>query len=487
MAGCVSSGGATRSPLVPDIPSAALHDRKARPKQCNHSISCIQHVVIVIQENRSLDNVFGDPAGSIGDLDRHTTGIANCPGMLVKPKVKLRPVKLEYPYDVNHSWASSLKSFDSGKMDGFCYDAFYYDAATLPYAYVPDTPTEARPYWDMASKYVIADHMFPTEFGPSFSSHLMLIAGNDDLVSGDDALVDFPSSTPWGCDAPRSTVSPYIHYNGGTQRLYVSNGPFPCFDQFRTMADTLDAAGISWKYYGPCVAAPGSHRSCDPGGLTWSAFDAIKNVRDGADWANVVTPPMTVLKDAKACRPSSCKFPDVAWVVPDIRDSDHAESPPYNSNTGPSWVASIVNTIHNNANLWSTTAIVVVWDDYGGWSDLAVPPQSPRFGGKFAQGDFRGLGIRVPCLIISPYTYGRQPHVVHTQYEFGSILKFVEEVFNLPTLGTLAAGYTDGRANSIADAFNFHLDPHRGEDISAPYQSSFFLSAQPSMVAPDDK
>ncbi len=466
---------------------ASNRDNSSGTKSCNHSISCIQHVVIVIQENRSLDDIFGDPAGAIGGLERHTSGIANCPGILVKPQIQLHPVKLEYPHDINHSWATSLKSFDGGKMDGFCYDAFYYDAASLPYAYVPDTPKEAGPYWDMASKYVVADNMFPTEFGPSFSSHLMLIAGNDDLNPGNDALVDFPSSTPWGCDAPASTVSPFIHYNGETQRLYVSNGPFPCFNQFKTMADTLDAAGVAWKYYAPCVSAPGTHRSCDPGGQTWSAFDAIQKVRQGADWSNVVSPPTTVLQDAKSCRPGSCRFPQVAWVVPDIRSSDHAESTPYNSNEGPSWVASIVNTIHNNASLWSTTAIIVVWDDYGGWSDLAVPPQAPKFGGQFAQGDFRGLGIRVPCLIISPFTYGRQPNVVHTQYEFGSILKFVEQVFDLPTLGTLTDGYTDGRATSISDAFNFSLDPHRGTDISAPYSSSFFLRSKPSMVAPDDR
>ena len=463
------------------ISYASAH--RARAATCNHSISCIKHVVVVIQENRSLDNIFGDPSAHVTGLQRHTSGIANCPGVLVKAKIRLKPVDLEHPQDVNHSWASSLKSFDAGKMDGFCYDAFYYDSPSLPYAYVPDTPTEAGPYWDMASKYIVADQMFPTEFGASFTAHLMLIAGNDDLTPGNNALVDFPSSSPWGCDAPASTVSPFIHYNGGTQRLYISNGPFPCLTQFKTMADTLDAAGVSWKYYAPCVT-PIKH--CDLGGQLWSSFDAIQNVRKGSDWAKVVSPPWTVLDDARNCTLKSCTFPSVAWVVPDVRASDHAESPPNNDNKGPSWVASIVNTIHHNANLWSSTAIVVVWDDYGGWSDLAVPPQSPAFGGTFQQGDFRGLGIRVPCIIISPFTYGRTTHVIHTQYEFGSILKFIEEIYNLPALGSLADGYTDGRANSIRDAFNFSLDPTRGSDISAPYGASYFRGAAQSGVAPDD-
>jgi hypothetical protein len=91
----------------------------------------------------------------------------------------------------------------------------------------------------------------------------------------------------------------------------------------------------------------------------------------------------------------------------------------------------------------------------------------------------------VPCLIISPFTYGRTNHVVHTQYEFGSILKFIEEAFKLPALGTLSDGYTDGRANSLSDAFNFSADPTRGADISAPYRASHFSQGGQSGVAPD--
>ena len=81
----------------------------------------------------------------------------------------------------------------------------------------------------------------------------------------------------WGCSKPARHRQLFIHYNGVTQRLYVSNGPFPCFDQFRKMADTLDGAGVTiGNITLPCVSAPGSHQSCDPGGQTWSAFDAIK-------------------------------------------------------------------------------------------------------------------------------------------------------------------------------------------------------------------
>ena len=96
------------------------------------------------------------------------------------------------------------------------------------------------------------------------------------------------------------------------------------------------------------------------------------------------------------------------------------------------------------------------------------------------------MGIRVPCIIISPFTYGRKTHVDHTQYEFGSILKFIEETFGLPMLGTLQDGYTDGRATSLSNAFDFSLDSRRGANISAPYAAQTFLNAPPSNIPPDD-
>ncbi len=140
---------------------------------------------------------------------------------------------------------------------------------------------------------------------------------------------------------------------------------------------------------------------------------------------------------------------------------------------GPSWIASIVNAVGESPQ-WRSTAIVVVWDDWGGFYDNVPPPQR----------DFRGLGIRVGCLIVSPYV---RPHVSHTEYEFGSILKFVEETFGLRPLGLASAGYTDKRAQSIADSFDFTRRPRAFKKIPAPYPPSFFLTRKPSLRAPDDE
>jgi phospholipase C len=292
--------------------------------------------------------------------------------------------------------------------------------------------------------------MFPSMFGSSFTAHLDLIAGTTNLTP-ERAEVDIPDGRPWGCDAPPGTTSLLLT----PRREIKPGGPFPCFTQFRTMADTLDAAGVSWKYYAPNILL----------GPAWSSFDAIQAVRYGADWAKVTSPETTVLTDI-----STGNLPAVSWVTPDFADSDH---PGVGSDTGPSWVAAVVNSIGQSPD-WSSTAIVVLWDDYGGWYDDVPPPQL----------DFKGLGIRVPCLIISPYV--KKGYVSHTQYEFGSVLKFVEQTFALPGLGSDADGYTDSRAASILDSFDFTQPPRAYVKIAAKYPRSYFLNQPQSLRAPDD-
>jgi Phosphoesterase family len=108
-----------------------------------------------------------------------------------------------------------------------------------------------------------------------------------------------------------------------------------------------------------------------------------------------------------------------------------------------------------------------------GWFDNVPPPQL----------DFRGLGIRVGCMIVSPYV---RPHVSHTQYEFGSILKFVEQTYGLPALGKVTDGYTDARSTSILDSFDFTQKPRKFQEIPAKYPPTFFSKHKPSLRAPDD-
>jgi phospholipase C len=398
----------------------------------------VDHVVIVIQENRSFDNFFAGWPGA----DAATFGYASNGS-----KISLRRITFAGP-DISHAWPDAITAWDNGKMDGFDRENSG-TAGAYPYSYVD--PALIAPYREMAHEYVLADRMFPTEFGASFTAHLDLIAGTTNL-DPNLAEADWPPAPIWGCDAawgtPTTTVNTY-------RILAWLGGPFPCFTQFRTMADTLDAANVSWKYYAVSIGSPGDG---------WSSFDAIRNVRYGTDWKKVVSPPSKVLTDIK-----TGSLANVSWVTPNAEDSDH---PGTSSDTGPSWVASVVNRL-GESRYWKSSVIVVLWDDWGGWYDNARPPQL----------DFRGLGERVPCIIISPYA--RAGYVSHTTYEFGSLLKFIEQVFRLPPLGAVAAGYTDARANSISDAFDFEKAPRAFVPIAAKYPASYFVRRPPSHEPPD--
>jgi phospholipase C len=430
IAGC----GSGSSPGTGPIPRPTSTPEKA----------VIEHVVIIVQENRSFDNLFPGFPGA--DAPKY--------GLNGTTRVVLQPVRLESPQILENNWRDSILAWDNGKMDGF--EREYLEPSgghsLLAYSFVP--LAETVPYWTMAKQYALADHMFPTEFGPSFTAHLTLIGGNTDVGPGPVAEVDFPSALPWGCDAPPSTTTATLDQH----RVESPNGPFPCFTQFRTLADTLDAAKVSWRYYAPAV-----NSGLD--GDAWSEFSAIEKVRHGPDWAKVISPETRVLTDI-----AHGKLPRVAWVIPDLANSDH---PATGSNTGPSWVASVVNAI-GTSPYWGSTAIFVVWDDWGGWYDDIAPQQL----------DARGLGIRVPCIVISPYA--KHGFVSHTQYEFGSILKFVDETFGLPPLGPESAGYTDTRATSIADSFNFTQAPRPFTPLPQDVPASHFLNEKPSLKPPDN-
>ncbi|MBV9718513.1 MAG: hypothetical protein JOZ77_04295 [Candidatus Eremiobacteraeota bacterium] len=407
----------------------------------------IKHVVIIIQENRSFDNLFSGFPGA----DAPTFGYAGA------RRIPLHPTALENPGGIENNWRDSISGWNGGKMNGFENEHFYGQRADFAYAYVPRR--ESAPYWAMARQYVLADRMFPTEFGPSYTAHLSLIAANTNIKLTPIAEVDAPDTLKWGCEAPPGTRT----FTLDARRVERFNGPFPCYSNFPTIADTLDAAGVSWKYY----AAPLGRI-----GKVWSEFSSVQSVYHGRDWQNVVAPQTRVLTDVQRGA-----LADVTWVTPDWRDSDHTGS---GANRGPSWVSSVVNAIGESA-YWQSTAILVLWDDWGGWYDNVPPPQL----------DFRGLGIRVPCIVISPYARiargAKAGYVSHTQYEYGSILKFVEQIFNLPPIGPPSRGFTDTRAASMLDVFDFTQKPRAFTPIPAPYRESLFAHERPSLIAPDSE
>jgi phospholipase C len=469
--GCSPSGGAANG--------TAGNSRSALPETNpatgNPVSKYISHVVVIIQENRSFENFFagypGANAPTFGCVEAHDNGARSIPRLARQSssgcpsgdtQVPLEPITFESHIDLKHDWYSSIADWDHGNMDGF-YQFGEKNGQYEAYSYVKQS--QLVPYWDMAEQYVLADAMFPTEFGGSFTGHLTLVAGTDDLKPPNQAEVDFPNGEYDDCDSPKGTISSYITPNKQSPYLpgvrHPWAGPYPCFTQWSTMAEDLDANNVSWKYYATKLLHAGM----------WEPFEAMQYVRKGPDWdKDIIAPQTKILTD-----PGSGNLASVSWVSPSKPDSDH---PGERSDLGPSWVASVVNAV-GESSYWPHTAIIVVWDDWGGWYDNAAP--------KIL--DYRGLGIRVPCLIISPYareTSSSQPgYISHTQYEYGSILKFIEEAFNLPPIGSTSAGYTDTRANSIDDAFDFTQQPRTFTAIPFKYPRSRFLHEPPSNVPVD--
>lgn len=245
---------------------------------------------------------------------------------------------------------------------------------------------------------------------------------------------------------------------------------YPCSDH-PALTDELDAKNLSWRYYTPSANS------------IWTAPNAIEHICGpnvpppngtacvGSDWVNNVViysakNPAPILTDV-----ANNQLPSVSWVIPAGKNSDHPGST--GNHEGPSWVASIVNAIGNSA-YWANTAIIVAWDDWGGWYDHVAPPKVIDDGTSWGSGYV--YGFRVPLIVISPYA--KAGYISHVNHDFGSILHFTEEVFGLAPLG-----YADAYGDNLSDCFDFSQTPLVFHTISAPLRADHFLNDR---TPPDD-
>ena len=411
----------------------------ATVKTYTSGVPNIQHIVVIMQENRSVDNLFNGFPGA----DTVTSGMDH--GTVIP----LQPVPLVEQYDLDHRHVAWWADLDNGAMDGFNHPTPHPHPLNFPYSYVPQS--DVAPYWSLASAYTFGDRMFASNTGPSFVAHLYMIAGQsgdtaenpvDSTITGADAKI-------WGCDSTATTSVALLGPNGTDL-----GQEFPCLD-FPTMADLLDGAGVSWRYYAPAISQQG-------GGGVWSVFGAINHIRYGVDWTEkVISPNTRVLTDIQ-----NGNLAQVTWIVPNLGYSDHPGAA--STGGGPDWVASIVNEI-GASQYWDNTAILIAWDDWGGWYDHVVPPQV----------DDMGLGFRVPLIVVSPWA--KHGYVSHTQHEFGSFLKFTEEVFQLPSLNT-----RDAISDDLSDCFDFTQTPPPFVPIQTSVGPAYFLNLKPSSTPPDD-
>jgi phospholipase C len=382
------------------------------------NISQIQHIVFIIKENRSFDSFFGTFPGAWG---------ATTAKISTGQTITLGHQGDQLPHDITgHGWWDAIAGEDGGKMDRF--DLVVGgntngDYLAFQQLWQQDIPN----YWKYANNFVLADNTFSSLNGASFPNHLYTIAAQSGGVWNNTLQINGKGQI-WGCDANPNAQVPVL----ATGTLIVTK-PFPCFD-FQTLADLLDGAGLTWAYYAPPAGTAG---------YVFSTYDAINHIRNTSLWTSHIFPDTQFATDA-----AKGKLPNVTWLVTTGKSSygssggsgatvDNNEHPPGSVCNGENWTVNQLNALMQGSE-WSSSAVFLTYDDFGGFYDHLPPPPT----------DIYGLGPRVPMLIVSPYA--KTGYISHTQYELSSMIKFAEVVFGLPNLGQ-----RDVTANDMTDSFDF--------------------------------
>ncbi len=441
-----------------------------------------QHIVIIVQENRTPDNMFQDPVligrgAAIASSGKDSTGTT----------VQLQPTTLGIDYDISHKNEAWVTMCDYQASTGSCAmdhaDMISPITCTKGSTDCPPTSpppefyyvqqSDVQPYWTMAEQYTFGDHMFQTNEGPSFPAHQFLISGTSEpsvdssLFVGENPLGVPSASANTGCTSPTAETVALIDASGNE----ASNNPiYPCFEH-PTLTDELNTAGVTWRYYAPLPGsiwtAPNAieHMCAPPNSAACTAPDWVNNVS-----LNTQNNSAPILTDIAAGQ-----LQQVSWVIPTGANSDHAGD--VTTTGGPSWVTSIVNAI-GNSSYWPNTAIIIIWDDWGGWYDHVPPPKVITDGTSWGSGYV--YGFRVPLIVVSPLA--KPKNISTAVHDFGSILNFIEHTYNLQPLGFADSNTTD----DLSDCFNFSQSPNVFQTINAPLKADFFLHDKRPPSPPDN-
>lgn len=436
----------------------------------------IEHVVVIMQENRSFDHYFGTFPGAEGfprDADGNIDVCVTNPydeGSCARPSHDPRERNIGGP----HSYAAHATSVNGGRMDGFL-EAFR-DASkpckprdvdvnsgtwcgrttenpmnVLGYKEEADIPN----YWRYAEEFVLEDHMFAASNSWSVPAHLYMVSGWSARCRNRN-----PMSCVNAGDRPDATAS---WQEGRFERLFPGE-PVPDFEEpvyaWTDITNLLHERDVSWAYYvfkgeepdcdeieGPIICKPGDQDAQTSS--IWNPLPYFVTVQDNEQLGNIK--PMTAFN--RAVRTGT--LPSVSWLKPNGAVSEHPRS---RVSDGQAFVTRVVNSIMQSP-LWESTAIFVSWDEWGGFYDHVPPPEV----------DVNGYGIRVPGLVISPYAkrgYVDQQILSHDAY-----LKFIEDVF---LDGQRIDPRTDGRPDrrplvredvpilgDLRDSFDFDQEPRR--------------------------
>jgi phospholipase C len=402
-------------------------------------ITDIDHVVILIQENRSFDHYFGSYRGVRGFADMSAAFQQPYPGNTsASPAGVLLPFHLDTVktnaaciHDISHDWVPQHQSWDNGAMDGFVTSRLAINGNAAPLAMGYYTRADLPYYYAIADGFTLCDNYFCSAMGPTDPNRLYTMAASID---------------PDG-------------QNGGPLLQTIIGNRQAFFGKltYTTMPEQLQARGISWKIY----SSPDQNLSS--GLLSDSVLPFFKNFQDPSSplYQNAFGPQFApdFLTDAAAGN-----LPQVSWILLSAANSEH---PPDPSLFGEVTVSSIVTALTANPAAWAKTALFITYDENGGFFDH-VPPVTPPPGtpGEYLTAPAVpdptvvgnppingpiGLGFRVPAMVISPFSRGG--FVCSDLFDHTSILRFLETRF-----GAEVPNLSAWRRQTVGDmttAFNF--------------------------------
>jgi phospholipase C len=395
----------------------------------------IQHIVFIMQENHAYDNFFGTYCTTLGpNCPVAATGIPNgtCePRQPADPSEGcIAPFPLPnstdaQPEDIGHDWNNSHSAYNNGSMNDFFAaegDTLrpfgYYDGATIP------------AYWDWAQQYALGDNFFSPYLSYSLSNHWDMFAGTAPNVT--------QTFTMYGPGLLIQNTTPHVGLYAFQHAYLNAANATPTFADQVLASSASGAPAPTWKYYDTAFT-PGmtGYDQSIQNGTAWNYWNP--SAAKAETYLNPALNSHYVGRDDIFADLASNSLPQISWVLPNDSESDHPELSEVPEGEG--WVSSVINAIELSS-AWSSTAIFVSWDEYGGYYDNVAPPQIDAY----------GLGFRVPLLIISPYA--REGYIDHQFGSFDSILHLMEWRNGLPPIGTRQTA-----TPLPLDAFDFQQTP----------------------------
>ncbi len=390
-------------------------------------LSDIDHVVIMIQENRSFDHYFGRLRGVRGfgdrrgsrDVFRQSDGSG---GHVLPFHLDTQHANAACTHDVNHDWGIQHESWAHGAMDGFVTSRLGANGPDAPLTMGYYDRGDLAFYYALAEAFTICDMYFCSAMGPTDPNRLHAMS----------ATID-PAGKAGG---------PIVGSAGSPNQ--------PPALSWTTMPEQLEARGVSWKVY----ASPDATNI--DGDNTLLFFQQYH--RNAALAAKALAPSFPADFEADV---TAGRLPEVSWLIAPVRQLEHpAQSPP---RYGEYAVSRMLAALWARPELWARTAVFVTWDENGGFFDHVKPPTAPRgTKGEYltaatlpnAAGRVRGpigLGARVPTLVLSPFSRGG--FVCSDVFDHTSLLRFLEARF-----GAEVPNLSAWRRKTVGDlttTFNF--------------------------------